>query len=205
MAKDNKTLGRFILDGIPPAPRGIPQVEVTFKIDANGILHVSAKDKASGKEQSITITASTQLDDKEVDELVKEAAKHAEDDKKARSQVETKNEAESLAFQVEKFVDEMKDKLEEDAKKELAEKAKELKEMAGKDDFNSEELKTKTDELSKFLQEQGAKMYQKAAEEVKTEESSKSPEGDEQGSSSDSESKTSEEPAEGEVIDKDKG
>lgn len=205
MAKDNKTLGRFILDGIPPAPRGIPQVEVTFKIDANGILHVSAKDKASGKEQSITITASTQLDDKEVDELVKEAAKHAEDDKKARAKVETKNEAESLAFQVEKFVDEMKDKLDDDAKQKLAEKAKELKELAGKDDFDSEELKTKTDELSKFLQEQGAKMYQKAAEEVKTEESSKSPEGDDQGSSKGSESDTGKEPAqEGEVIDKDK-
>ncbi|MCA9383807.1 molecular chaperone DnaK, partial [Candidatus Dojkabacteria bacterium] len=163
MAKDNKTLGRFILDGIPPAPRGVPQVEVTFKIDANGILNVSAKDKASGKEQSITITASTQLDDSEVDTLVKEAAEHAQEDKKNKEKIEVKIEAESLIFQVEKFIDEMKDKIKEDEQKALQDLSKELKEMIGKDDFDQEAVKEKTKELSTKLQEQGAEMYKQAA------------------------------------------
>lgn len=163
MAKDNKTLGRFILDGIPPAPRGVPQVEVTFKIDANGILNVYAKDKASGKEQSITITASTQLDDSEVDTLVKEAAEHAQEDKKNKEKIEVKIEAESLIFQVEKFIDEMKDKIKEDAQKALQDLSKELKEMISKDDFDQEAVKEKTKELSTKLQEQGAEMYKQAA------------------------------------------
>jgi hypothetical protein len=107
MARDNKTLGKFMLDGITPAPRGIPQIEVTFKIDANGILNVSAKDKATNKSQSITITASTQLDEKEVDALVKEAAAHADDDKKAKERSESKIEADSLIFQTEKFIEEI--------------------------------------------------------------------------------------------------
>ena len=169
MAKDNKTLGKFMLDGIPPAPRGVPQVEVTFKIDANGILHVSAKDKASGKEQSITITASTQLDDKEVDALVKEAAAKAAEDKTQKEFVESKIEAESLVFQVEKFVDEMKDKLAEADKDELKKMAAELKELASKDDFDKQIVKDKTAELSKKLQEKGAAMYKQAADEVEKE------------------------------------
>ncbi len=170
MAKDNKTLGRFILDNIPPAPRGVPQIEVTFKIDANGILNVTAKDKASGKEQSITITASTQLDDSEVDNLVKEAAKHAEEDKKQREVAETKIEAESLVFQVEKFVDEMKDKISEDDKKELKEKSDDLKEAVSKENFDINEIKDKIKDLSTKLQEKGAEMYKQASEnETKTE------------------------------------
>ncbi len=169
MATDNKTLGRFILDGIPPAPRGIPQVEVTFKIDANGILNVSAKDKATGKQQSITITASTHMDDSEIDKLVEEAAKHAAEDKKKKETIELKNNADTLVFQVEKFIDEMKDKLDEKDKDELQKSSKELKEMISKDDFDKEALKTKTDELSKKLQDAGAKMYQKAAQEVDSE------------------------------------
>ncbi len=164
MAKDNKTLGRFILDNLPPAPRGIPQIEVTFKIDANGILHVTAKDKATSKEQSITITASTQLDDSEVDSLVKEAAKYAEEDKKNRENAEVKIEAESLIFQVEKFVEEMKDKLSEEDKNSLADGAKELKDMIGKESFDNQLVKDKIKEVSTKLQEKGAEMYKQSSE-----------------------------------------
>lgn len=192
MAKDNKTLGRFMLDGIPPAPRGVPQVEVAFKIDANGILNVSAKDNASGKEQSITITASTQLDDSEVDTLVKEAAEHAKEDKVNKERVQAKIEAESLVFQVEKFNDEMKEKLDEAELKELSEKADELKEMYGKDDFDLEKVQEASKELSTKLQEQGAKMYQQAAAEAEKEEAEK-PEGSD-----------TPEAEEGEVVEEDK-
>lgn len=188
MAKDNKTLGRFILDGITPAPRGVPQIEVTFKIDANGILNVSAKDKATGKEQSITITASTQLDDKEVDELVKDAEMHAAEDKKIKERSEAKIEAESLVFQVEKFIDEMKDKIDSNDKEELEKLSKEVKELYEKDDFDKDALKEKTKELSTKLQEKGAKMYEKAAKEVEKEDKEK--EG------------KKEEAVEGEVVDK---
>ncbi len=210
MARDNKTLGKFILDGIPPAPRGVPQVEVTFKIDANGILNVSAKDRATGKQQSITITASTQLDDSEVDALVKEAAAHAAEDKKAKEHSEIKIEAESLAFQVEKFVGEMKEKIEEKEKKELEDMAKELKEMISKDDFDQEKVKEKTKELSTKLQEKGAAMYQKAAAEAEKEAAEKGKgeagEATPEGEAKDADKKDEKDsaPAEGEVIDKDK-
>lgn len=198
MAKDNKTLGRFILDGIPPAPRGIPQVEVAFKIDANGILNVHAKDKASGKEQSITITASTQLDDKEVDELVKEAAKHAQDDKTIKEHAEVKIEAESLIFQTEKFIEEMKEKISEDKKKTLNEEVKKVKDLISKEDYKNEEVKEATKTLSTKLQEVGADMYKSQAktEEGKGKETSKEAE-DKEGE------KKEEEVQEGEVIDKD--
>jgi molecular chaperone DnaK len=190
MAKDNKTLGRFMLDGIPPAPRGVPQVEVTFKIDANGILNVSAKDKATNKEQSITITASTQLDDSEVDALVKEAAEHAQEDKAQRERAETKIEADSLIFQTEKFIEEMKDKLSDEQKSELTDLSKELKDLIAKDDFDKDAVSEKSKTLSTKLQEIGAEMYKKAAEESKN-------------SDDKSAENTSEEPAEGEVIEKD--
>lgn len=192
MAKDNKTLGRFILDNLPPAPRGIPQIEVTFKIDANGILHVTAKDKATSKEQSITITASTQLDDSEVDNLVKEAAKYAETDKQNRELAETKIEAESLVFQVEKFIEEMKDKLNEEDKKSLTDPSTELKELIGKDDFDVQTVKEKIKSVSTILQEKGAQMYKQASEEEKTQDTA-------------TEEPTEKEdttPEEGEVIDK---
>ncbi len=192
MAKDNKTLGRFILDNLPPAPRGIPQIEVTFKIDANGILHVTAKDKATSKEQSITITASTQLDDSEVDNLVKEAAKYAETDKQNRELAETKIEAESLVFQVEKFIEEMKDKLNEEDKKSLTDASTELKELIGKDDFDVQTVKEKIKSVSTILQEKGAQMYKQASEEEKTQDTA-------------TEEPTEKEdttPEEGEVIDK---
>jgi molecular chaperone DnaK len=189
MARDNKTLGRFMLDGIAPAPRGIPQVEVSFKIDANGILNVSAKDMATSKQQSITITASTQLDDSEIDRLVKEAAENAKKDKENKEKAEAKIEADSLIFQVEKFVEEMKDKMDDSAKEELKKLAAELKEMIAKDDYDVEAVKAKTKDLSTKLQEKGADMYKKAAEEAKSEEAKSG------------EAKADEKPAEGEVVD----
>jgi len=191
MASDNKTLGKFILDGIAPAPRGIPQIEVSFKIDANGILSVSAKDMATNKQQSITITASTQLDDSEIDRLVKEAAENAKKDKSNKEKAEAKIEADSLTFQVEKFVDEMIDKMADNDKDELKKMSGELKEMIAKDDFDVEAVKTKTKDLSTKLQEKGAEMYKKAAEEVKKEEAAGKSEATE----------SNKEAAEGEVVD----
>jgi molecular chaperone DnaK len=158
----NKSLGKFILDGIPPAPRGVPQIEVTFKLDANGILKVTAKDKATGKEQSITITASTALSEDEVDQMVKEAEKHASEDKKKKERVEVKNNADTLTFQVDKTIKEMKDKIDKSKKSEIEKLNKELKDMIGKDDFDIEAVKKKTEELSSKLQEIGAQMYKDA-------------------------------------------
>ncbi|MBN1282691.1 MAG: Hsp70 family protein, partial [Proteobacteria bacterium] len=118
MAGDNRTLGRFHLDGIPPAPRGIPQIEVTFDIDANGIVHVLAKDKATGKEQKITITASSGLEKNDIDRLVKEAKSHEADDKKRREEIDLRNQADSLVYNTEKVLKENRAKVpEEDAKK----------------------------------------------------------------------------------------
>jgi molecular chaperone DnaK len=160
MAADNKTLAKFILDGIPPAPRGVPQIEVTFKIDANGIMHVSAKDKASGKEQSVTITASTQMSDDEVEKMVKDAEEHAEEDKKKREKAEVKNNAESLAFQAEQFVEEYKEKIEKDDAEEINKKAEELKKLASEEEFDAEKVKEKTEELNKILIEKGKSFYE---------------------------------------------
>ena len=159
MASDNKSLGRFTLTGIPPAPRGIPQIEVTFDIDANGILNVSAKDLATGKEQSITITGSTKLSDEEIERMKKEAEEHAEEDRKRKEKVEVRNNAETLAYTTEKTLEELGDKVSAD-KREKAESAiKELKEAMEKDDI--EEIKKKTEELSKAAQEVAVEAYQK--------------------------------------------
>ncbi len=195
MASDNKTLGRFILDGLPPAPRGVPQVEVTFKIDANGILNVSAKDKATGKEQHITITASTQMDEGEIDKLVKEAAQHAAEDKSKRDRAEVKNNADTLVFQTEKLVKEHGEKLSAGDKEELEKNAKELKVIIEKDDFDMEKVKTKTNELSTLLQTKGAKMYESAPKSDKAADK----EGDAKGGESKGDDKT-EEAQEGEVV-----
>jgi len=158
MATDNKTLGRFMLDGIPPAPRGVPQVEVTFDIDANGILNVKAQDKATGKEQKITITASSGLSDEEVEKMKKDAEAHAEEDKKKKEAVETKNQAESVIFTTEKLLKESGDKMKEEDKKELEEKLEELKKV--KDTDNIEEIKKKMEDMSAVAQRIGAAMYQ---------------------------------------------
>lgn len=162
MAADNKTLAKFILDGIPPAPRGIPQVEVKFKIDANGILHVTAKDKATNKEQSVTITASTQLDESEVEKLVQEAEQHAEEDKQKKERVEVKNNADSLVFQVEKFIEDYKDKIKETDQTELKQAKDELKKLVEASDFEIDAVKAKLEELTKLMMDKGKVMYENA-------------------------------------------
>lgn len=146
MAADNKSLGRFILDGIPPAPRGNPQVEVTFDIDSNGILNVTAKEKNTGKEQKITIQNSTNLSEEEVEKMKADAEKHAEEDKKKKELVEARNQANSVAFEIEKQLKEYGDKLKDEDKKAIEENVKKLKELAAQDSATAEDLKKATDE-----------------------------------------------------------
>ncbi len=165
MAADNKTLGRFTLDGIPPAPRGVPQIEVSFEIDANGILNVKALDKGTNKEQKITITATTGLSEEEIERMVEEAAKNAQEDKKKKERAETRNEADSLVFNTEKLMKESGDKIDKKKKEEIEKKSEELKKLIEKDDFDQEEVKKKTEELSNSLQEVGKEIYEKAAKE----------------------------------------
>ena len=162
MAPDNKTLGRFILDGIPNAPRGVPQVEVSFDIDANGILNVSAKDKATGKEQKITITASSGLSKEEVEKMTKEAEAHAEEDKKKKEQIEIKNQADAVVFQTDKLLKESGDKMKPEDKKELEEKLEALKKV--KDTDQHDEIKKKMEEMNTVAQKIGAAMYQSQAQ-----------------------------------------
>ena len=161
MAADNKTLARFILDGIPPAPRGIPKIEVTFKIDANGILNVSAKDTATGKEQKVTITASTSLSEEEINKLVEEAKKHAEEDKKRREMAEVRNKADSLTFLAEKTIKDLGDKVDGSSKEKVNKLVKEIREELAKDikDTDKAKLEQKTEQLSKLIQSIGAKAY----------------------------------------------
>jgi len=169
MASDNKTLGRFILDGIPPAPRGVPQVEVIFDIDANGILNVIAKDKATNKEQKITITASSGLSKEEIDKMQKEAEIHAEDDKKKKENIEIKNQAEAVVFTTEKLLKESGDKMTEDDKKALEEKLEELKKIKDSDQYD--EMKKKMEELNEIAQKIGTAMYQNQAQQASSENS----------------------------------
>jgi molecular chaperone DnaK len=161
IANDNKLLGTFRLD-VALAPRGIPHFEVTFKIDANGILNVSAKDLGTGKEQSITITASTHLDQSEIDRLVKEAAEKASEDKSKQEKLQVRNEADTLVYQIEKLLKDTGDKVPADLKKELETGSKELKDMLAKDDIDQEAVKKKTEELMQKLQTAGAKIYEQA-------------------------------------------
>jgi molecular chaperone DnaK len=158
MASDNKSLGTFRLDGIPPAPRGVPQIEVTFDIDANGILSVTAKDKGSGKEQSISITGASTLSDSEVDKMVKDAEANASADKEKREKIDLKNQAETLVYQAEKQMGELGDKVEADAKAKLEEKRLKLKEATEKDDYDA--MKTLLEELQQELYTVGASVYQ---------------------------------------------
>jgi len=160
MATDNKSLGRFVLDGIPPAPRGVPQVEVTFNIDANGILNVTAKDKGTGKEQSITIQGSGNLDKEEVEKAAKEAEAHAEEDKKKRDTAEAKNMLENAVYQAEKVKAEYKDKLSEEDQKTLQEAVDEAKGHLEATD--KEELEKAAKDLSDKIMPIGAKMYEQA-------------------------------------------
>ncbi|MGE5806330.1 MAG: molecular chaperone DnaK [Ignavibacteria bacterium] len=162
MASDNRTLGRFHLDGIPPAPRGIPQIEVTFDIDANGILHVSAKDKATGKEQSIRITASSGLSKEEVDKMKRDASEHAADDKKKKESVEIRNQADNLIFQTKKQMEEMKDKLSSDSKSKLENAIKVVEDAIASN--NSDQIKSATESLNKIWNEVASELYQKASQ-----------------------------------------
>lgn len=192
LAKDNKVLGTFRLDGIAPAQRGVPQFEVTFKIDANGILNVKAKDKGTGKEQDITITASTQLEQEEIDKLVKEAEENATKDKEEIEKLKIRNDADSYVFQAEKLLKDHAEKIDEENKKKIEDKNKEIRDELAKEDADLEKLKSMSSELMEMMQEVGAKVYEEAQ-----------PEGEAQ---ADGESSSDEKPEaeEGEVVEEEK-
>jgi len=180
MAQDSKSLGRFILDGIPPAPRGVPQIEVSFNIDANGILQVSAKDKGTGKEQSIRIEGSCGVSDEDVEKMKKEAEVHAEEDKKKKEVIEVKNQAEALLYSCERTLSDAKDKISADLKKEIEAKMDELKK--NKDSDKIEEIKRLSEELSQKVQKVGAEIYkQQQAQQPKQESKKKEDEKAEEG------------------------
>ena len=164
MAADNKTLGRFQLTDIPPAPRGVPQIEVTFDIDKNGIVNVKAKDLGTQKEQAITIQASSSLSDDDIDRMVKEAEEHAEDDKKRKEQADLRNEADQLVFQAEKTVTDLGEQVTEDEKKEIEEASTALKTALESDDF--EDIKAKKEALEAIVQKLAMKVYEQAQAEA---------------------------------------
>ncbi|CCU80465.1 Chaperone protein DnaK [Halanaerobium saccharolyticum subsp. saccharolyticum DSM 6643] len=162
MAKDNKTLGRFQLTDIPPAPRGVPQIEVEFDIDKNGIVHVSAKDKGTGNEQKITIKSTGSLSEEEIEEMVKDAEEHAEEDKKRVEKIETRNEADALVHQTEKTLDEAGDKVDESIKDKVEAAKAELKDVLEKEDAETEEIKDKMEALTDELTELSSELYSQA-------------------------------------------
>ena len=203
MANDNKSLGRFVLDGIPPSPRGVPQIEVSFNIDANGIVNVSAKDKATNKEQKITITGGGSLSDDEIKKMQEDAEAHAEDDKKTKAMVEARNHADTLIYTAEKTLVDAGDKVSEDDKKPVTEAVTALKEK--KDTEDIEELTKLTDDLNTKLMKIGEQMYKEEAEQ-KPEDSAdsdkKANEGDEADKTNSKKTNTEDKEAEeGEVVD----
>ena len=163
MATDNKSLGKFILDGIPPSPRGVPKIEVTFDIDANGILNVAAKDQASGREQKITITGSSGLSESEVQRMVTEAEQHADEDRRRREGIELRNQAEAMVFQAEKTLSDYGDRIAADAKADLDGKIATVKEILDKDRENIDRLRPAYEELVAALTKAGGSMYEQAA------------------------------------------
>lgn len=187
-ARDNKSLGRFVLDGIAPAPRGIPQIEVTFNLDANGILNVTAKDKGTGKEQSITIQNSGNMSKSDIEKAQREAEAHAEEDKKKRDTIDAKNHLENQVYQAEKMPDEYKDKISDEDKETIKKAVEEAKEVLKKEDADQEELEKAAKELGDKIMPIGAKLYQQASSTntSSTTEEDKSDDG---------------EPVEGEVVD----
>ena len=189
MAADNKSLGRFILDGIPPAPRGVPQVEVTFNIDANGILNVTAKDKGSGKEQNITIQGSGSLDKAEVEKMAKDAEAHAAEDKEKREAIEARNLLDSAVYQAEKLKKDNGDKLSDDDKKALDEAVEEAKKVVAKEDASKDDLETAAKTLSDKIMPIGAKLYEQAEKPA------------EDANAADADDKKEDGPIEGEVVD----
>ena len=160
MAADNRTLGRFHLDGIPPAPRGIPQIEVTFDIDANGIMHVSAKDKATNKEQSIRITSSSGLSQEEIEKMKTNAKEHAAEDKKKKESVDVRNQADSLVFQIKKQLDEMKDKIPSDSKSKIEAEVKKVEDAIASN--NTDQIKSATESLNKVWSSVAQEIYAQA-------------------------------------------
>jgi len=162
MAAGNKTLGRFQLTGIPPAPRGIPQIEVKFDIDANGIVHVSAKDMATGNQQAITITSSGGLSEQEIEKMVKEAEAHASEDAKRKEEVEVRNQADSLIYQAEKTIKDFGDKADRSLVAKVEEAVKGLKDALNGTDI--EAIKSKSEELTKPLYELTTAMYQQTTQ-----------------------------------------
>ena len=173
MAADNKSLGRFILDSIPPAPRGVPQIEVTFDIDANGILNVAAKDKATNKEQSITIKGSTGLSEEEIEKMTKDAEKHAEEDKAKKELVDSRNQADALVFTAEKTLKDAGDKVAKKDKEEVEEELKKVKDLLKEEGLTKEKIGEATKSLSEKLQKVGAAMYEKNAKNAKASEDAK--------------------------------
>ena len=168
-AKDNKSLGRFILDGIAPAPRGVPQIEVTFNLDANGILNVTAKDKGTGKEQSITIQNSGNMSKEDIEKAQKEAEMHAEEDKKKRDTIDVKNRLENAIYQAEKMPDEYKDKISDEDKETIKKAVEEAKKVLNDADVDKDKLEEAAKELSNKIMPIGAKMYQEASKDEKSE------------------------------------
>ncbi|MBT3817484.1 MAG: molecular chaperone DnaK [Candidatus Magasanikbacteria bacterium] len=202
MAADNKQLGRFILDGVPPAPRGVPQIEVKFDIDASGILSVSAKDKGTGKEQSIRIEASSGLSDEEIEKMKKDAELHADEDKKKREMIDIKNTADTMIYTTEKMmkdVEEKKIEITEEEKKKVEDGLVKLKEVLGKEDI--EEIKKVSEELTKDAQAIGVKMYQAEQDAQKAE---AEPKEGEVKDDAKAEEKKEDGPVEGEVVDEKK-
>src|SRR5207247_1427476 len=157
LARDNRTIGKFQLTGIPPAPRGVPQIEVTFDIDANGILHVSARDKATGKEQKVRIEASSGLSDADIDKMVKEAEKNANDDKRKREEIDARNRLDSMTYEVEKNAKEWSDRLPADLKSKLDGSVERARKALRGDDLN--EINAAQEELSKVFAEAGQSFY----------------------------------------------
>ena len=189
-AADNKSLGRFILDGIAPAPRGVPQIEVTFNLDANGILNVTAKDKGTGKEQSITIQNSGNMSKEDIEKAQKEAEMHAEEDKKKKDIIDVKNRLENAIYQAEKMPDEYKDKISDEDKETIKSAVEDAKKVLNDADADKDALETAAKELSDKIMPIGAKMYQEASKDAGTDEAK-------------SDDKSSDdEPVEGEVVDK---
>ncbi|MBI95920.1 molecular chaperone DnaK [bacterium] len=195
MASDNKSLGRFILDGIAPAPRGVPQVEVTFDVDANGILNVKAVDKATNKEQKITITGSSGLTDDEIQKMQEEAEKFAEEDKKKKESIEVVNQAESLVYQTEKTLEEHKEKITEDISKPVTEKVESIKELLKAESKDVDALKTAIEELNQEVQKIGQAMYSQPQEGVNVDDQNQTESNEESTDKKDSKDD------EGEVID----
>ena len=171
LAKDDKTLGRFQLSGILPAPRGLPQIEVTFDIDANGIVSVHAIDKGTGKEQSIKIMASQKLKDEDIERMKKEAEEHASEDEKVKKEIEIINTADASVYSTEKMLEELKDKIDDDKKKQIQDMLDSLKEELKKEPKVPDVIETKLNELNTKLQEIGAEVYQKAQAESQEQQS----------------------------------